>query len=697
MFNLDLYRNFKIDKVLTKTLILLFLFGMNLSCESGSNQNEALTFSFTNSEYAQLMDDLLVLQQAISLNQVLKSTPARTLTMMDSAILQARSGLLLLAKNGEKTDEEKLKAHTAFVNALRQYEGFRVLDIEMERFDKIFNQVRFLKFELAKELGISEDQETWTVFNHNFSTSGLEPTFTTMGFAKNGKPSDEAKWFTNFQTDLPKARAQGRDGSYGWMISRPFDLSQVENPSFRYFGSYLVVAPNNVLPLSEVVRQVFKTYILLDYKSGDNPETYSDDRKVLVEYDLDDLPLGRDFDDAWTPFVSLTPYRDKTVAIGFLFDTRGINFTQYYSWTVFDFEINGSGKIVDDPVKYKEQFQGADLGLYKNFSLQFPSEDWISDNDRATLKFKADSENLSDHVDSFLLSPKLDIPVKMVGPQLKIQESFLKENFNPELLKDFEILISKDFKGGQPPVNVEWTKIDRASFTTEETSDRIIQTHLVSLTEYQGEEIVVAFRFKSFDRKHEPHSIDWSIESVEVIGQDAEVAVIDYVLPQLEKHRLAFFDFLSSSPKDYKIESEENAPQWQNKPYGFIITGFAGVGNPALTGTSRLILPEIDLTGKKDARVRLNQKVFHYKDDLISSKVITIQIRKVGDLDWTNFEVPEGTFRDKMPRDPELSSWIKIPAIYLNEKVEFSLLYKASNDNGGTVEWTFASLEVGSK
>lgn len=685
--------------IIQKSFFVIIGFGLlTLGCNETKETQNAQAFAFSNSEYSVLMEDLWTLNEAIALKQVLKSAPDRTLRMINAAITQARAGVLLLAKTGERNIEDKRKAHTAFVNAIKQYEGFRVLEIEQERFDKVFNQVRYLKHLLSKELGITESEEIWTVFNHNFSTSGLEPTFTTMGFAKNGKPSDEAKWFTNFQTDLPKARAQGRDGSYGWMISRPFDLSEVDNPSFRYFGSYLVVAPNNVLSLAEVIRSVFKTYILLDYEPGDNPEEYSEDRKIFVEYNINDLPLGRDFDDAWVPSVSLTPYKDRKVAIGFLFDTRGINFTQYYSWTVFDFEINGAGKIKEDPVKYKEQFRGSNLGLYKSYSLEFPGEEWKADNGKALIRFMPTEENVEDKVDTFLLSPKLDIPKTMVSPTLKVQESFLTQTFRREKLIDYEIMISKNYHGGHSPLNAEWDVLERIlDDNIERTAgERLSMTHEFSLEKYLGEEIVVAFRFKA--QGHEVIVKDWSVESIQILGEEAKVAVIDYVVeePSLA-YRLSYVDFLSASVKDFTIEAEDGAPAWQKKPNGFIITGFGGPGNPHLLGASRLILPEINLVGKSDARIRLKQKVFHYRDDGVSSDVVKIHIRKKGDEAWAEFPVPTGTFRDGMPRDPELSSWIKIPEEYLGHIVEMSLWYKARSGNGGTAEWTMGAFEVGSK
>ncbi len=688
IFNINLHSGF----------LLTLAFSLVSGCDSSSQRADgAEPFSYTNSEYTQLIDDILALQQAIGSGHVLRSNPERTKTYINAAIIQARSGLFLLAKSGERTLEEKKKAHTAFVNSIRQYESFHILEVDQERFDKVFNQVRFLKHELGTELGIDQTEETWTVFNHNFSTSGLEPTFTTLGFEKSGKPSDESKWFTNFQTDLPKARAQGRDGSYGWMISRPFDLTAVANPKFRYFGSYLVVAPNNVLPLSEVIRQVFKTYILLDYEPGDNPEDYSDDRKILVKYNLDDLPLGRDFDDAWTPFADLSPYKQNNVAVGFLFDTRGINFTQYYSWTVFDFEINGAGKIPDDPVKYKQDFQGSDLGLFKSYSLTFPGKNWSISDEMATMFFEADVENKSDNIDTFLLSPILTIPKAMVAPELKIEEAFLKDHFQSQNLEDYQILISKDYKGGQSPSENNWVVLDRVQNKLSESKRFIGIQHTFSLLDYQGESIVVAFRFKSKDRDTQKHVLNWGIESIQILGQAAEITVVDYFLPESTDFQVAFIDFKKKSVLDFETNYIDSSPRWQKKDNGFVISGFTGLGNPPDLGPARLTLPEINLVGKQDTRLRFEQKVFFFRDNNVSSEVVKVQIRIKGSPDWNTLEIPKGTFRDKMPREPELSDWIKLPELYDNQIIELSFAYQAKNGNGGTVEWTFSSLEVGAK
>ena len=109
------------------------------------------------------------------------------------------------------------------------------------------------------------------------------------------------------------------------------------------------------------------------------------------------------------------------------------------------------------------------------------------------------------------------------------------------------------------------------------------------------------------------------------------------------------------------------------------------------------MFPALDLTNMSDVRIRMNQKVFFFRNNTQSSEVIKVQIRVVGEEDWITLEVPAGTFRDEMPRETELSSWIKLPEQYLGQQVELSLFYQARNGNGGTVEWTFASLEVGSK
>lgn len=686
----NLITNFNYKALIRLACTFIFTLSLVLGCSNEKDQSAQL-FSFENSDHKLLLNDLTDLENSIALNQVLQNTPQRTRIGIENSLQRVRAGLLSLARPGERTLEEKKTIYQSFLNGIKQYKDFRILEIEQDRFDRVFNQVKYLNFKLAQDLGISQSEESWILFNHNFSTSNLEPTFTTMGFDKTGKPNDESKWFTNFQIDLPKARAQGRDGSYGWMISRPFDLSEVDNPSFRYLSSYLVVAPNSLLPLSEVLTSVFKTVILLDYKPGDNPESYPEDRKIIVNYDLDDLPLGRDFHEAWLPLISLEPYKNRQIAIGFLFDTRGINFTQYYSWTIFDFEIHGRGKIKEDPVKYKQQFQGATLGLYKSYSLKFPGENFKIQNAKAVIE----SKGQGDSVDTFLLSPKLDLPKTFVEPKLKVVE-----HLKTDLPGHFEILVSKDYKGGESPlVSATWDVLEPENQLQNEVSDGVLVTNIFSLESYKGHEIVIGFRFKASpeDKKY------WGLESIELLVDETQVdqtavTEIDYVIDDpSEKYRLKFFDFTTAKLKDFLVESEEGAPKWQKKDNGFVITGFGGNGNPPLLGVTRLIFPTLNLTGKTDARIRIRHKVFFFKDPNVSPRVVRMEIRKVGDTQWTHLEVPEGVFRDGMPRDPELSDWIRLPKEYLNQPIELSLRYQAFTGNGGTVEWTFSSLEVGSQ
>ncbi len=694
-----------------KRILLIAISLILISCDNDDKKSGASAFTFSNADYEQLINDLNDLQIAISLKQVLNNNPERQRAAIDSALSRARGGLLILAKTGPETEEDKRLAYQQFTDAIRQYDSFRILEFEQERFDLVFNQVRYIRYTLARDLNLKTDDETWTIYNHNFSTSGLEPDFTTLGYSRNGKPNDEAKWFTNFQIDLPKARVQGRDGAHGWLISRPFDLSRIENPSFRHFGSYLVVAPNNFAPLSFVLRNVFKTYILIDYKVGDNPDEYEEGvRKFLVNYDLDDLPLGRDFHDEWSPLISLEEHKTKgDISIAYLFDSRRakyksekngeeieVGFTQYYSWTIFDFELHGAGKIQEDLLKYKSEFIGSSLGNYKSYSLEFPGENWSVESGRLSLTSKGDK------VDTFLLSPKFDIPKSLINPNLLIRESFLKEGLTNEKLSNLEVLISKDFKGGQSPLNATWDKvehgIDLSTVDPESTSKFLSNEIALSLNDYSGEEITLAFRFKSPARESQTK---WSVESIKIFGEGGEVTEIDYALDNPgDAFNLASYNMGELRVSNFKIEEEENAPTWRKDKGSFIISGYGGSGNPPKTGISRLILPkEIDLSGKTDARIRMRHKVFFFKDPVISPQVTRVQIKVSGDdtAQWQDLEFPEGTFRDQMPRDPELSRWAQIPSEFLDKKVLISFKYQAQAANGGTVEWTLNSVEVGAK
>jgi hypothetical protein len=647
------------------TTLLLASLAMQIGCGGDSDKRKNSVInpqSYRGVDTAELVDDLYDLDQAISLGQVLSSNPRRSLPLITSAIENARIGVQTLSLQNVTEQQEK-DAFTRFTTAIGQYEKYGILDFEQDRFERVFNRVRELRSLLIRE-GVEDSG--WVIYNNNFA-DGIEPEF--KGFAVRGSDT----WVTNFQIDLPKARVQARSGK-AWLISKPFDIKNIERPSFRYFTSYLIVAPNPILSLPEVIQEVFGTYIILDLQPDEDVEKIPADRKIKVKYDNNDLPLGRDFHDAWVPLVSLEKYKNNKVSIGFLFNTTDLEEQQYHGWTIFDFELHGFGVLKREPVKTVSRVED-----FKSFSLDFGGEIWKPQTDKDGVSASAGTER----TDAFLVSPIFTTPPSAVDPKLLINESLSGAD-----LEFAELWISENYKGGKSPVaeDVVWEVLDKRAETFEG------RDFAYDLNKYKGKSFVLGFRFKSEANR----DVKWSVNSILFESKIANVISSNYSAPDLDEKFVVSESLGSDLDSFQAIYEAENSPKWGNdrKGPGIFITGFVNDGDN-MTGLSRLILNEADLTGVKNARVRLLHSMKHFK----GAGALEVQVRLTckGQPDpcenlWSNIEFPEGTFQQFID-NPTLTSWVLLPDNLQGQKLEFSLVYKAEPRN--TPQWVIDKLQVG--
>jgi hypothetical protein len=85
----------------------------------------------------------------------------------------------------------------------------------------------------------------------------------------------------------------------------------------------------------------------------------------------------------------------------------------------------------------------------------------------------------------------------------------------------------------------------------------------------------------------------------------------------------------------------------------------------------------------------------HVKD--LASLSVQVRLSCVGSDDfcenaWEPVQFPTGTFQQFVD-DPTTSSWVLLDEKYHNQKIEFSLVYKASKKS--TPAWDFINLQVG--
>ncbi len=660
--------------VLLLKLIFIGLLILQVSCNNDKKDQNILinSLNFENENFSELIKDLNDLEQAIALNQVLNANPKRRINQILAALDNARTGALTLAKFGE-TDLQRLQdVYDTFSTSIGQYDSFGILDFEQSRFDKIFNRVKALRFLVATKLGIA-DSYTWVLYNHNFA-DGIEPYFNM--FSGRDFNRNLVNWVTNFQTDIPKAKVQGRS-SFSWMVSKPFSLKGIKNPSFRYFTQFTVVAPNPKNSLNDIVNKVFQTYIILDQLPGESPERIKPSRKIRVHYNIDDLPLARNFHDAWVPKVSLEKYRDHKVSIAFLFDTRQIKETQYYIWDIFDVEIHGAGILKDPASIYTANFN-ENLGGFKSLSLNFSGERW------GNVKSDLFIESNLVTTDALILSPQYFVSFNTDSLRLVLTETLIGRDFTKA-----EIVISTNYNGAVNPTS-EGILWETLSSHNEPFNNK---QSVFNLSKYKGKNIVIGFRLRS----DEGDNISWNIHSFYLETEGTDLTKIKYTVPDLDKkYIIASYDLLSDSYKKFKkVYDDPNlSPKWVIRKNSASISGFVK-GKAPLLGASRMIFPELDLSVATNIKIRVTHAISHLKNPnaiKIQIRLSCIQIKGSCENSWEEVVFSEKIFKNT-PKDLKMSSWVNIPNKFLNQKVEFSMFYKGVRNN--LPEWSVRSIDVG--
>lgn len=665
-------------KRITGVLVLLLLF---CSCEGGNDGktqgfNTVETFEFDGVDYTQLIYDLNDLDFSINLDQVLQSNPERTLSQIAGALGNARSAVLILQRHNASDLKQVNDAFNLLTTAIGQYENYPILDFEQYRFDRAFNLVRQLRADTAKVLGI-EDTYTWVLLSDNFADGIGTTNFVSFpGEDKFGT----MEWVTNFQIDIPKAQVSGREG-YAWLVSQPFSLKGIEDPSFRFFSTLNTAAPTPKFSLQEVVEKVFRTYVILDMVPGENPETIDDSRKIQIHYSADEVPLAQNFHDAWLPFRSLEEFKGHEVSFAFLFDTRVDNIGKdqnYYSWSIYDFELRGRG-ILEDPVL----FTTPKTTLFKSLPLKIYSSEWTkSTNDKSL--YEIESGPFDSH--SFLLTALYSLPGDLKKVNLVVSDSLKGADSGVA-----RILVSKNYKGGVSPIvsDINWEVL------AERSEAGIFEKNKFDLRPYQGEDVVFAFEFES----PKDNDFSWSIDDIYLESQGGSLIEVDYFAPNTAASFLAFNPDLLNSKFKKEYEDKEQSPTWKFRTREIAISGFTPGEDPKL-GHSRLILGGVDLSIYENLKLRLFHSFKYAKGPgaaLVQGRIVC---EENGERDcsinsWVNIDFLEEDFKEAPDRESplELTSWVNLPEELLGEKVEFSLFYDGEGRN--TPNWRIGAFELG--
>ena len=155
---------------------------------------------------------------------------------------------------------------------------------------------------------------------------------------------------------------------------------------------------------------------------------------------------------------------------------------------------------------FRETFEGG-LGSFtqvKNFGL-------------ADFEVNEDYLRVSGHTkganDIWLISPRIDLQLA-TDPHLEVRQTmayFTKWS-------DMQILISKDFKGGDPS-KAKWEELPIQRRPDEDKRWRWVTSEKISLQEYQKTPFVIGFRYQSSVKK----ATTWQIDHLKIYGKGSAI------------------------------------------------------------------------------------------------------------------------------------------------------------------------------
>jgi len=675
-----------------KFLKITFISFLILSACSSDEKKEDFVLSLSTDRVKEVNGLLIDLEQDIAVGQVFGSQSEATRDLIDGAVDRTTSAMrLLLTYDGDLSRVEL--AYNEISSALYLLEAAGLTEVNEEETFEVFFEVRQIHTELARILG--RDENVSVLYNYNFG-GGIEPDFR-IPFGPDVSQGNGVEWVLNLQIDLPKARlgayVQARD-EHAWMVSRSFDISKVNKPSFSYFSSLLLTSRSSEITLFEVVQRVFQTYVILDLQPDEFVEDIPDSRKILIEYNPDEVPKAEGFHDAWLPPRSLEAYKDHKVSIGFLFDTRNVDFEQFYSWTIFDFEIRGAGKIgFDYDVK---PYLPEDLGGFQSLSQVFSGPEWRSGRDGVYINSSSDKPTNAVLMTPFYASN--EIPFNSERALLLNIEDKTVGDLKPEQTR---VLISTDYRAGAPfdLETQEWTVLDfertkrKECENFDDPSKCDLTEFSIDLTSYQNEDFVIAFQFTS-----EVGFQNWDINSfhIKAFGQ----RVFSLPFTSLDANDLvdvyADFNFLDDRLSDYQFVYAESSPEWSSVSRGVNVSGFNDDDNDSpFEGESRMIGSVVSIPDGVSSVVRLRHTVGY----VFGRGPLKVEIRKACLEEdqslcepWVELPFSDSVMNRRID-DMTTSDWLTIDSKFSGQDVEFSFYYKATKEN--TPNWTIEFFEVG--
>ncbi len=597
-------------------LLLLVLVGCGDKTEVITQGSE------NNSEIRSLIQTADSIREAYSSGRILSLSSERDRNSFNNSLSDARNALILFANQSD----DRLAVEVGF-RALKEREQVFLSRNDNAVIDGFYKSLAEKVSATADRLGINLGNLDWRLYVNYFSNSTPAPFAVT---------SSSSNWSTGISLDESYIRVQGPRNK-AWLISPKLDLRKIKNPSFRI--NHQTRADKNdrqgdVFNRELINQKVFKAYVSTNYKDGQEPESAD-----WTEVSLGKMPSSTDFHTVDSSKVSLEKFKSENTSIALVFDadTRVIG-SHYITWQISRFEIFGNGpQPAINPrsgTLLEQLFTTSTTNPYQQARLTADASIWtpfVLGGSYRIVKMRSNGKN----GESWLLSPRYQFS-NQEDLKLTVKETFL----NPSL-ENMEIMISRNYQGGDPTL-AEWQSLERAPLDPVAPGTRVTVTSgPFDLSDYLNTTVVIGFRYTG---KAELNN-EWDLEAVTFLGKGARINSQNYNLdfvtpgdaPSDTGAPFKEFIFQNGSQGFTTDKPDATAADWllkaRNGQQYYEVSGHQG----SKVGKSRLVSPEITADGKK-LSLQIKQALNFYPIDQQEKKLIRVLLQYNDQEQELNFE-----------------------------------------------------------
>lgn len=311
---------------------------------------------------------------------------------------------------------------------------------------------------------------------------------------------------------------------------------------------------------------------------------------------------------------------------------------------------------------------------------------WEIDGDRGVAKASGFMQGVSE---SWMFSPRFDLSL-VKEPNLQIRQSIGFFNSWEEM----EVLASSNYEYGHPD-SADWQVLEIKRRPRGDVNWEAVTSEEISLSEYAGQQLVIAFRYRS----KASAAATWQIDFFTINGVVKELDEMNYkpVNPSLELvepgdriYSTILENSFATTLEPFENFTTEGKAEWKidsNRKFA-IVNGF----KLADRNVSWLISSPLDLSAAEEAYFEFEQSVGHFVswDEL----KVMVSSNFAGDpetADWQEIAV------EKKPDGVKFWEWLKTERLrldeFLGEKVVIAFRYESNKYDKATT-WQIRNLKV---